>query len=671
MNDSRPALRVDVDVHDVHDDQSDDIYRGPPIGSSIRAPSISTVDSSSSSSSSFLAGGRGRLGAIAAVVELAISRWARGNASDTSSSSSSSRSSIVTLSRSQRARVRRRRSAATIHSLQSERDIAAHISRLKAREESRQIPRQFTLYLPPYLSPHAKAAQRDATRPRVTSTASLSLLLPQLDAALKKATRVRRNQDRQRIPKSHAKRRMEHHDYMLSDTAVSSPTPPPAKPRAWYLDVASPSWEDMRTLGKCLHLHPLTLEDILQREPREKLELFPKLGYYFISFRAIETQTMNHRKPGAREGAAALDTPGQDEASVGEANVYLVVFNDGICSFHFTDISEHTDRVRNRIMLLEEVINMTSDWIAHGILDSIVDSFFPVLEEIGREVAAIEDLALTAGGGVPQPGATQLAVPSARAPAEGKTSMPSIDIVENEKHFSAEKHGVTPSTDHVKPRFSSPQLTFPLALRRLRRFASKKWRSFAVMNELHPPRATHTTLRRMAKTRKLVTSLTRLLATKSEVVMQIKKRLLTSAHASLPNGSNSDDDRDVATYLGDVHDHLLTLQHSLAHYDRILSQSHPTYLSHLRSGVAVSKNGTDKAILYLTSVSMAVVCIQTIVGVFSLNVNVPKNQRVPSGRYNVFGIVFALCVCVLCAYIYVVRRWWNQAKAKRRHRPVL
>ena len=75
-----------------------------------------------------------------------------------------------------------------------------------------------------------------------------------------------------------------------------------------------------------MHLHPLTLEDILQQDPREKLELFPKLGYYFISFRAIES-----RKTRERRRAQAKDDL-QDESIVGEVNVYLVVFREGVCS---------------------------------------------------------------------------------------------------------------------------------------------------------------------------------------------------------------------------------------------------------------------------------------------------------------------------------------------------
>jgi len=105
-----------------------------------------------------------------------------------------------------------------------------------------------------------------------------------------------------------------------------------------------------------LHLHPLTLEDVLQRDPREKLESFPKLGYYFISFRATESQKTRDRRK-ARESRESVNGLFDDGGTIGEANVYLVVFEKGICAvrilsslgvvftqayssqFHFADIS--------------------------------------------------------------------------------------------------------------------------------------------------------------------------------------------------------------------------------------------------------------------------------------------------------------------------------------------
>lgn len=79
-----------------------------------------------------------------------------------------------------------------------------------------------------------------------------------------------------------------------------------------------------------LHLHPLTLEDILQKEPREKLELFPKLGYYFIIFRAVESSTRNERLDIVSQKTGSSQLPAQGIAD--ETCIYLVVFRDGICS---------------------------------------------------------------------------------------------------------------------------------------------------------------------------------------------------------------------------------------------------------------------------------------------------------------------------------------------------
>ena len=98
----------------------------------------------------------------------------------------------------------------------------------------------------------------------------------------------------------------------------------------------------------------MTLEDILQQDPREKLELFPKLGYYFVSLRAIESQAT--RGLFRQFDTSTVDhNRYRDGGVLGEVNVYLVVFREGVCTvsrimggcvlflrrdqFHFTDIA--------------------------------------------------------------------------------------------------------------------------------------------------------------------------------------------------------------------------------------------------------------------------------------------------------------------------------------------
>jgi len=84
------------------------------------------------------------------------------------------------------------------------------------------------------------------------------------------------------------------------------------------------------------------LEDILQHDPREKLELFPKLGYYFISFRAVESWGARKSQP-PEEVIDALGH-GHDGGFVGASNVYLVVFKEGICSVSDLLTHPHLER---------------------------------------------------------------------------------------------------------------------------------------------------------------------------------------------------------------------------------------------------------------------------------------------------------------------------------------
>jgi len=165
----------------------------------------------------------------------------------------------------------------------------------------------------------------------------------------------------------------------------------------------------------------------------------------------------------------------------------------------------------------------------------------------------------------------------------------------------------------------------------------------------------------MARARRLVTSLSRLLASKSEVVAQLRKRLLTSSQSG---SSTGDVERaEVAMYLGDVQDHILALENALSHYERMLSQSHPLYISHIRATVAITKGGSDKALIFLSAVSIGVLCIQTLIGLCSINVNVPHNT-LDGRRFNAFGIVIALAILILVSYLKLVLHWWRSAKRR-------
>ncbi|KAI5119500.1 hypothetical protein M0805_002436 [Coniferiporia weirii] len=144
------------------------------------------------------------------------------------------------------------------------------------------------------------------------------------------------------------------------------------EPCAWWLDVMSPTDEEMKLLSKVFSIHPLTTEDIQMEETREKIELFR--NYYLVCFRSFD----------------------QDPYSptyLEPLNMYIIVFREGTLSFHFRP-TPHPQNVRRRIKQLKDYINVTSDWISYALIDDITDAFGPLIQNIEYEVDSIDELVL-------------------------------------------------------------------------------------------------------------------------------------------------------------------------------------------------------------------------------------------------------------------------------------
>ncbi|ORY81001.1 hypothetical protein BCR37DRAFT_348581 [Protomyces lactucae-debilis] len=137
----------------------------------------------------------------------------------------------------------------------------------------------------------------------------------------------------------------------------------------WWLDVNSPTDSEMKILSSAFGIHPLTCEDVSMEEQREKVELFR--NYYLISFRSFQQD------------------PNSDDY-LEPVNMYIVVFRDGVLSFHFTP-TPHPANVRRRIRQLRDYITVSSDWISYALIDDIVDAFSPLIHRIDYEVDLIDD----------------------------------------------------------------------------------------------------------------------------------------------------------------------------------------------------------------------------------------------------------------------------------------
>lgn len=139
----------------------------------------------------------------------------------------------------------------------------------------------------------------------------------------------------------------------------------------FWLNTTNPTKDEVRAICRAFGVHPLTIEDINQKESREKIELFQ--SYYFACFRSFET---------------VPEAEGQVEYE--PYNIYVVCFREGILSFSWTPNS-HAANVRNRIIKLKDHMDLSSDWICYAIIDDIVDSFGPIIHQLEHESDSIED----------------------------------------------------------------------------------------------------------------------------------------------------------------------------------------------------------------------------------------------------------------------------------------
>ncbi|RMZ81384.1 hypothetical protein DV738_g2201, partial [Chaetothyriales sp. CBS 135597] len=155
---------------------------------------------------------------------------------------------------------------------------------------------------------------------------------------------------------------------------------PEAKPKRYgprptfWLDVLSPTDQEMRVLCKTFGIHALTAEDIMMQEAREKVELFR--NYYFINYRTFEQDT-------------------NSEDYLEPVNMYVCVFRYGIITFHFSQVP-HPANVRRRIRQLSDYLILSADWISYAIIDDITDAYHPLVASIEEEVDDIDDLILNA-----------------------------------------------------------------------------------------------------------------------------------------------------------------------------------------------------------------------------------------------------------------------------------
>ncbi|ORX98657.1 Mg2+ transporter protein [Basidiobolus meristosporus CBS 931.73] len=142
----------------------------------------------------------------------------------------------------------------------------------------------------------------------------------------------------------------------------------------FWLDILAPSDSELKWLSKVFRIHPLTTEDIQAEETREKCESFK--NYYFVNFQTFDMFEQFNVAEAYVENAVSL---------------FNIVRKDSIISFHYRP-TPHLQNVLDRIDHLRDYIQVTPDWINYALMDSVVDAFIPLVENLEMESDSIDEL---------------------------------------------------------------------------------------------------------------------------------------------------------------------------------------------------------------------------------------------------------------------------------------
>lgn len=132
--------------------------------------------------------------------------------------------------------------------------------------------------------------------------------------------------------------------------------------------------EILEKLGQCYGLHPLVLEDIMATDQRPKMTDYD--DYLFIVLKMI---TYNGNNGGLEI----------EQVSLILGKNFVLSFQEGKDGDVFNPLRERLKSGKGKIR------KMGADYLVYALMDSIVDNYFTVLENIGEEIELIEEKVVT------------------------------------------------------------------------------------------------------------------------------------------------------------------------------------------------------------------------------------------------------------------------------------
>jgi len=144
------------------------------------------------------------------------------------------------------------------------------------------------------------------------------------------------------------------------------------RPSVTWINVEGVHDTDIITkLGACYGFHPLMIEDIVNTQQRPKMDDYN--AYLYVVLKMIF-------KSQADEGIMT------EQVSLIAGSNFVISFQEGVEGDVFGPLRDSIRNNKNRFRV------MGADYLLYSLIDSIVDSYFGVLENMGEEIEMVEDV---------------------------------------------------------------------------------------------------------------------------------------------------------------------------------------------------------------------------------------------------------------------------------------
>ena len=144
------------------------------------------------------------------------------------------------------------------------------------------------------------------------------------------------------------------------------------KERVFWLDFEQPTAQEIEQMQAIMHFHPLAIEDAVHHSQRPKIDSYET--YYFFIFYSLGWGRYAH----------------EPEAGLRMRQIGVFVGPNYLITIHHKHVPEILETMK-RWETNREIIGDTVGAVAYAMLDALVDSYFPVIDEISDRAETLEE----------------------------------------------------------------------------------------------------------------------------------------------------------------------------------------------------------------------------------------------------------------------------------------